>query len=330
MNLDEIINGARTAFIDEAIDSSSDFRPKLLYNNEETKVINSIKDELKNCDEFIISSAFITMGGITPLLSDFEYLENHNIRGKILTTDYLNFTEPKALRKLQEFKNIQIKLYSQEKEGFHTKGYIFKKDNVYKGIVGSSNLTMNALTINKEWNVEFTSLDEGEMLLEIKNEFNRLWDEADDLEDVLPVYEKIYDDNRRFTDLRKINKEIKEKNITLTPNIMQEDFLNNLRTLIRHGEDKAILDRLQVQVKPMLQHLQSRISILKGFYSLFIGNRLPSNPLKPIKTYSKNRLSSDCYREIQRIMTKIISSPLSRQCPRRTFIADFPKTISTI
>ena len=68
MNIDDILNGARTAFIDETLDSSSDVRPKLLVNSRETKVINSIKDELKSCSEFIISSAFITMGGITPLL----------------------------------------------------------------------------------------------------------------------------------------------------------------------------------------------------------------------------------------------------------------------
>ena len=241
MNIDNIINGARTAFIDESIDSGSDFRPKLLVNNRETKVINSIKEELRNCDEFIISSAFITMGGITPLLEDFKYLEDHNIKGKILTTDYLNFTEPKALRKLQSFTNLEIKLYSQEKEGFHTKGYIFKKNNLYKGIVGSSNLTMNALTINKEWNVEFTSLNEGEMLTEIKNEFNSLWAEADDLSIVLPEYEKLYNDNKRFTDLRRITKEIKDENITLTPNVMQEEFITNIRNLIKQGERRAIL-----------------------------------------------------------------------------------------
>ena len=241
MNSDDIINGAKTAFINQNEDSSSDFRPKLLYNSKENKVINSIRDELHSCDEFIISSAFITLGGITPLLEEFKTLEKNNIKGKILTTDYLNFTEPKALRKLQEFQNIEVKLYSQEKEGFHTKGYIFKKDDIYRGIVGSSNLTMNALTINKEWNVEFTSLREGEMLREIKREFCTLWDEADDLDKVLPKYEKIYNDNKRFTDLRKISDEIKEKNITLTPNIMQEDFLNNLRNLIKQGESRAIL-----------------------------------------------------------------------------------------
>ena len=126
MNIEDILNGARTAFINQHSSSSSDFRPKLLYNDSHFKVINSIREELKNCDEFIISSAFITMGGITPLLEEFRNLEKNNIKGKILTTDYLTFTEPKALRKLDEFKNIEVKLYSQKDEGFHTKGYIFK------------------------------------------------------------------------------------------------------------------------------------------------------------------------------------------------------------
>ena len=36
MNIDDILNGARTAFIDETLDSSSDVRPKLLVNSRET------------------------------------------------------------------------------------------------------------------------------------------------------------------------------------------------------------------------------------------------------------------------------------------------------
>ena len=241
MNRDEILNGAMTAFINQHASSSADFKPKLLYNNQNSKVINSIRDELRDCDEFIISSAFITMGGITPLLEEFRYLENNNIKVKILTTDYLNFTEPKALRKLQSFKNIEVKLYSQKKDGFHTKGYLFRKGDVFTGIVGSSNMTMNALTVNKEWNVEFTSLAEGEMLLEIGREFKTLWDNADDLCDVLPFYEKIYDDNKRFADLKSLTKKIKQEKITLTPNYMQEQFLENIRNLIKRGEDRAIL-----------------------------------------------------------------------------------------
>ena len=242
MKSDEIINGAKTAFIDGNVSSSADFKPKLLYNDGPNKVINSIKDELRNCDEFIISSAFITLSGIIPLLEEFKFLEANNIKGKILTTDYLYFTEPKALRKLQSFSNIEVKLYSHKNDGFHTKGYIFKKDDSYRAIVGSSNLTMNALSVNKEWNVEFTSLDEGEMFGDLKHEFESLWDSADDLCDVLPVYEKIYNDNKNFSDVRKITADLKEKHIrNLAPNIMQEEFIDNLRDLIKSGEKRAIL-----------------------------------------------------------------------------------------
>lgn len=242
MNADEILNGAKTAFINQFNASNSDFTPKLVYNNADNKVINSIIDELKNCDEFIMSSAFITMGGLMHLLEEFKRLEANNIKGKILTTDYLYFTEPKALKKLQSFTNIEVKMYSQENEGFHTKGYIFKKGDASKAIIGSSNLTMNALTVNKEWNVEFTSLEEGEMLTSIKNEFGELWNQANDLEDVLPAYEKIYNDNKSFKHIRQITDELKQKQIRdLTPNIMQEEFLENLRTLIKQGENRAIL-----------------------------------------------------------------------------------------
>ncbi len=238
----EIVKGAKTAFVSDEFSSHSDFRPKLLYNDGQNKVINSIRDELRSCSEFVFSSAFITLSGITPLLEEFKYLEENNIRGKILTTDYLYFTEPKALRKLKEFSNIEIKLYSHENEGFHTKGYIFKKDDGFKAIVGSSNLTMNALSVNKEWNVEFTALSEGEMLSDLVSEFNLLWDSASDLCDVLPAYEKIYEDNKNFKHIRDVTRQLKDKNIRdLTPNIMQEEFLDNLRNLIKQGENRAIL-----------------------------------------------------------------------------------------
>lgn len=75
-NQNDILEGAKTAFINETYNPANDFKPKFLSNNFNHKVLNSIKDELQNCDEFFISSAFITLGGLTPLLQDF--LENLN------------------------------------------------------------------------------------------------------------------------------------------------------------------------------------------------------------------------------------------------------------
>lgn len=91
-----------SAFIDKSIDSKNTFQPKLITNNyqERRKVLPYIEKELSSCDSFIISVAFITNGGIEPLMQIFKELETKGVRGKILTTDYLHFSEPTALKRL--------------------------------------------------------------------------------------------------------------------------------------------------------------------------------------------------------------------------------------
>lgn len=59
--------------------------------------------------------------------------------------------------------------------GFHTKGYIFKKEEIYRIIIGSSNMTSAALTVNKEWNTKLISTENGEGAEEIVEEFQKLW-----------------------------------------------------------------------------------------------------------------------------------------------------------
>ena len=130
----ELQQGFETAYIDGNVVSNQSYRPQFVSNNykEGKKVLSSIEDELLRCDEFQISVAFVTMGGITPLLQTLKELEKRNIPGQILTTNYLNFSEPKALEKLHELSNITLKMYDVEKadRGFHTKGYIFKKEEI--------------------------------------------------------------------------------------------------------------------------------------------------------------------------------------------------------
>lgn len=148
--IDELRLGFETAYIDGSVVSNNIYRPQFVSNNhkEGKKVLSSIEDELLVCDGFQISVAFITMNGITPLLQTLKELEKRNIKGEILTTNYLNFSEPKALKKLNELSNITLKMYDVQvaNEGFHTKGYIFRKEEIYHIIIGSSNITSVALT----------------------------------------------------------------------------------------------------------------------------------------------------------------------------------------
>ena len=139
----------QTAYLDHTINSNLAYRSEFISNNYKLgkKVLVSIEEELMRCEEFCISVAFITKSGVTPLLQTLKILEERNIPGKILTTNYLFFSEPEALEKLAKFKNIELKMFVTNREigGFHTKGYIFREKDIYRIIIGSSNMTLEQL-----------------------------------------------------------------------------------------------------------------------------------------------------------------------------------------
>lgn len=244
---DQMKDGFNTAYIDKTYSSNLAYKPQFISNNykEGRKVLSSIEDELLSCKEFFISVAFITMGGVTPLLQTLKELERRHIPGKILTTDYQNFSEPRALRKLAELSNITLKMYrtDEAQEGFHTKGYIFKNEELYRIIVGSSNLTLSALTKNREWNTRVVSTDQGEYVEDLMEEFTDLWDSkyAVAFDDFIDEYSLNY---RVIQKQRKIAKQAQTPSLEqykLQPNSMQLGFIANLEKIQKSGESKALL-----------------------------------------------------------------------------------------
>lgn len=245
--IEEVRLGFETAYIDGSVVSSEAYRPQFVSNNhkEGKKVFSSIEDELLACDRFQISVAFITMSGITPLLQTLKELEKRNICGEILTTNYLNFSEPKALKKLDALSNITLRMYDVElaEEGFHTKGYIFKKDEIYRIIIGSSNITNAALTSNREWNTKLVSTEQGEMAREIVAEFNELWNSKYTLsfEDFFEQYEAQYRIIKHQREIAKQEEIPSIEKYKLKPNSMQVGFITNLKKILASGENKALL-----------------------------------------------------------------------------------------
>lgn len=235
----EILKASETGLVNKLIDSNLALTPKLVVNDysKGSKVLSEIIYELNKCEEFFISVAFITNSGILPLLETLKVLKKKGVKGKILTTDYLNFSEPKALKKLLEFPNIEMKLYS--KENFHTKGYIFRYKDHYKLIVGSSNLTQTALTKNKEWNLKVSSLEEGSLTEGVISEFNQLWNDADELTiKWIENYEGIY---RKQVEFARKSKVPRLSQYKLKPNKMQVEAIQGLEKLRENGQNKGLL-----------------------------------------------------------------------------------------
>lgn len=217
-----ISTSLNNGFIDCNLESLEKYNPKLIVNNykEGVKVLTSLETELKNCKEFSFSVAFITESGVQVLLNILSELNEKNIKGRIITSQYQNFTEPKALRRLLGFKNVELRIVTEG--NFHAKGYIFKKeDESYSFIIGSSNLTQNALCMNKEWNIRLSSLENGSVMQNIINEYDYNFINSTEVtKEWIDQYEKIYSSYRKdrlSVGSRIVNIE------TISPNDMQKE-----------------------------------------------------------------------------------------------------------
>lgn len=248
--LEELKSGIKTAYINSSYNSNLAYRPEFISNDykQGKKVLVSIEEELKRCEEFCISVAFINSGGITPLLMTLKELEKKGIKGKILTTDYQMFTEPKALDTLASLSNITLKMYRCNAVigGFHTKGYIFKEDNIYRIIIGSSNMTLSAITKNKEWNTKIVSAESGEIAENIVNEFKQLWnsDNCYEYSKIIEEYSAEYLKNKIIQKQHYIARQeqiIELDKYKLQPNKMQVEFITNLKKMYANGIDRALL-----------------------------------------------------------------------------------------
>ena len=235
----KILDGLFTGFIDKSSQSLSAFKPKILSNDylNNEKVINEITFNLKKCDEFWFCSAFLTMSGYAALVNSLDFIADKNVKGKILVSSYLNFTHPNALEKLLKYDFIDLKLNFTSQ--LHSKFYLFKSEDIYTLIIGSSNLTSPALTHNRELNIKVVLTKESEILDRVKSEFSKDFKSSSIVDiSILNNYREIYNN------LHKRNKNIvttKSHEQKISPNKMQKDALKEIQNIRHKGLDKALV-----------------------------------------------------------------------------------------
>lgn len=241
----KLVDGYKRAFVDSKVVADPMYSPQLLTNRGGQKVLTAIEKELKGCDDLFISVAFITMGGIAPLLGTLKDLEKKGVKGRILTTDYLMFSDPRALDKLNSLNNLDVRVFKtgENDVGFHTKGYMFHNNGDLRIIVGSSNLTQNAITKNHEWNTRMVSTSDGQFALDIEEEFNSLWDTSVCYSEYRDEYSAIYKNSKREREeLGKLTRTLDlGYSQVLQPNPMQEQFILNIEEIIHKGGKRALL-----------------------------------------------------------------------------------------
>lgn len=237
----ELQQSLASALIDDKINSLPDLQPQIIYNdyNSGSNLLVKLLQELQTCKRFYFAIAFITQSGLICLKECLKCLQEKNITGDILTTDYLYFNHPKALQELQQYPNLNIRIYT--KENFHIKGYIFEQNDYYTLIVGSNNLTQTALKANKEWSLKINSLANGALIHNTLSQFQQMWQEAIPLTD---IWLKQYTD--KYHSLQKLKRQFAtaQENIStndIAPNKMQQEALKALEKLQQDNKHKALL-----------------------------------------------------------------------------------------
>jgi len=132
-----------------------------------------------------ITVAFIRSTGLELIYSALEDALHRQppAQIRILTGDYLNVTEPNALRRLLLLQELgaETKIYeTTPNESFHMKSYIFVEqvlDGVEQGCayIGSSNISKMALKQGLEWNLRIDSFENINRFIEIRHKFEALY-----------------------------------------------------------------------------------------------------------------------------------------------------------
>ncbi len=236
--------------------------------------LSPIDDDCRGIDMIV---SFIKLSGFRSIEPLLVQAKARHIPVRILTSTYMNITDPAALLALYSLLQPgSVRLYNGPSPSFHPKAYFFKyrhkADHVF---VGSSNLSETALTRGVEWNYKIDGDIDSSSYQIFAETFERLYNnEAYPLD-----HEEIVDYRKNYvsTDKRAIHSDVNrhfikhQKNKTdhddvlylsdyINPNHAQTEALLELKATREAGNDKAIVVAATGVGKTYLAALDARIS----------------------------------------------------------------------
>jgi superfamily II DNA or RNA helicase/HKD family nuclease/diadenosine tetraphosphate (Ap4A) HIT family hydrolase len=123
--------------------------------------------------------SFILRSGVRLIREHLRDLLRRGGRLRIITGDYLDVTEPDALRELLDIKSdapFELRVFEAGAGSFHPKSFIFHfEDGSGTAYVGSSNLTEPALKTGIEWNYRVITSGDPQGFAEVQRAFEHLF-----------------------------------------------------------------------------------------------------------------------------------------------------------
>lgn len=230
--------------------------PGLVLNQDGSTVLHTLLEELKGCDTFTFSVAFVTPGAIALMIKE---LVEFNGTGRIVTSDYLGFNSPAAFAELHKLSQFGIDVRLHNNAAFHPKGYIFEHHDVVTAVVGSSNLTKTALATNHEWNLKVSASAGGDLSSQFADLVSReLLDSTPLTEEWIEEYRKSWIAPLSGAGSSRPGHVLDAPQTEIVPNLMQTDALEALAQVRADGETKAVIISATGTGKTILSALDVR------------------------------------------------------------------------
>jgi superfamily II DNA or RNA helicase/diadenosine tetraphosphate (Ap4A) HIT family hydrolase/HKD family nuclease len=154
-------------------------------------MLDPLCNDLARAEWVDLAVAFILESGLSRIQSHLLDVLDRGGRIRVVTGDYLDVTEPRALLRLLDMEaaiqrpevpeqrtgKLECRIFETNVAlGFHPKGYLIgRREGERVAYVGSSNLTRAALERGVEWNYRLTQLGEPQAVATIEAEFDRLF-----------------------------------------------------------------------------------------------------------------------------------------------------------
>jgi HKD family nuclease len=225
---------------------------KLVTGEPTNPFLAQLCDAIAHADEIDLAVSFVKVTGLNMLLPELQTSLSRTeeptrppARIRIVTSDYLDVTDPEALRLLMllQEQGAQARVFRSAGTSFHLKAYLFARfgaNHQLRGtaFIGSSNISRQALTDGLEWNyrVEYPG-DDG--FLEARARFEEIFRDPRTValtDDWIDDYEK-----RRIPPPRAIAPGSQETEPPPEPTPIQSEALAALKATRRDGYRRGLV-----------------------------------------------------------------------------------------
>ncbi|NEY34729.1 DUF3427 domain-containing protein [Streptomyces sp. PRKS01-65] len=138
-----------------------------------------LRAELATADRVDLLCAFVKWHGLRIIEQSLKAAHERKVPIRVITTTYIGATERRALDRLVEEFDAQVKVnYETRSTRLHAKAWLFRRSSGYDtAYVGSSNLSKAALLDGLEWNVRLSSVATPDVLRKFEATFDAYWND---------------------------------------------------------------------------------------------------------------------------------------------------------